>query len=369
MNVQFLDLLKLNNSFQPELSAVVNRSVESGWYILGPEVAAFEKEFAAYCGVSNAIGVGNGLDALNIIWECMKIQGKIKEGDEVLVPANTYIASILSIVNAGLKPIFCEPDTSTMNLSLEKVEKMVTPATKAVLQVHLYGQLNDSVELKAFCETKNLWLIEDAAQAHGATNEQGEKAGSIGFAAGFSFYPGKNLGALGDAGAVTTNNPEFAKLVAMYRNYGSEIKYQNELKGINSRLDPLQASVLSLKLKRLNQDNAIRQQIAFRYGSEIINSKIHLPVAPPNVNAHVWHVYVVRVQNRTEFQSYLHEKGVGSLIHYPIPPHKQEALKEFANLDLPVTERIHNEVISLPISPVMTEEEVNYVIQVCNAYK
>lgn len=368
MNVPFLDLLKLNNSFQPELSVVVNRSIESGWYILGAEVSEFEKEFATFCGVSNAIGVGNGLDALNIIWECMKIQGKLNEGDEVLVPANTYIASILSIVNAGLIPVFCEPDASTMNLSLEQVKKMVTPATKAILHVHLYGQLNDSVELGLFCEANNLWLIEDAAQAHGAMNEQGKKAGAIGFAAGFSFYPGKNLGALGDAGAVTTNDPAFAKLVAMYRNYGSEIKYQNEIKGINSRLDPMQAAVLSLKLKRLTHDNAIRQQIAIRYINEINNPAIQLPKAASNANAHVWHVFVVRVQDRTRFQNYLSEKGVGSLIHYPIPPHKQDALKEFAHLNFPITERIHEEVISLPISPIMTEEEVNYVIHVCNDF-
>lgn len=368
MNVVFLDLLKLNNSFQPDLTIAVNRSIDTGWYILGEEVSTFEKDFAAYCGVSNCVGVGNGLDALNIIWECLKIQGKLFVGDEVIVPANTYIASILSIVNAGLVPVFCEPDEATMNLSLNGIKKLVTPATKAILHVHLYGQLNDSVELKSYCEANNILLIEDAAQAHGATNELGKKAGAIGFAAGFSFYPGKNLGALGDAGAVTTNDAEFAKLVAMYRNYGSEVKYKNELKGINSRLDPLQAAVLSLKLKRLTNDNAIRQQIAFRYLNEINNPSIQLPQAPLNANAHVWHVFVVRVQDRVKFQNYLTSNGVGSLIHYPIPPHKQEALKEFAHLTLPITERLHEEVISIPISPVMTEEEVNYVIHVCNEF-
>lgn len=368
MNVAFLDLLKLNKSFQPELAEVVNRSIESGWYILGGEVSAFEEEFASYCGVSNAIGVGNGLDALNIIWECLKIQGKVNVGDEVIVPANTYIASILSILNAGLTPVFCEPDENTMNLCLKNVEKMVTPATKAVLHVHLYGQLNDSVELQAFCKENDLLLIEDAAQAHGATNDQGQKAGAIGFAAGFSFYPGKNLGALGDAGAVTTNDPEFAKLVAMFRNYGSEVKYQNELMGINSRLDPMHAAVLSLKLKRLNHDNGIRQQIAFRYIKEINNPVIQLPQAPSNTNSHVWHVFVVRVKDRAKFQNYLNEKGIGSLIHYPIPPHKQVALKDYAHLQLPITERIHSEVISIPISPIMTEEEVSYVIQQCNDF-
>ena len=368
MNVVFLDLLKLNNSFQPELSEVVHRSIETGWYILGAEVATFEKEFAAYCGVSNAIGVGNGLDALNIIWECLKIQGKIKTGDEVIVPANTYIASILSIMNAGLTPVFCEPDESTMNLCLKNVENMVTPKTKAILQVHLYGQLNDSAELQRFSESRSLLLIEDAAQAHGATNELGIKAGAIGYAAGFSFYPGKNLGALGDAGAVTTNDPEFAKLIAMYRNYGSEVKYKNELIGINSRLDPLQAAVLSLKLRRLTNDNKIRQQIAFRYINEINNPSLKLPQPPSYSDAHVWHVFVVRVNDRDKFQNYLTQNGVGSLIHYPIAPHKQAALRDYANLILPITERIHNEVISIPISPIMTEDEVSFVIQICNEY-
>ncbi|MES2799096.1 MAG: DegT/DnrJ/EryC1/StrS family aminotransferase [Bacteroidota bacterium] len=369
MKVNFLDLLKLNNSFQPELSQAVTKSIDSGWYILGAEVEKFEKEFAEFCGVSNAIGVGNGLDALTIIWECLIIQGKLKRGDEVIVPANTYIASILSIVDAGLIPVFCEPDASTMNLSLNKVKNCYSPKIKAILQVHLYGQVNDSVELKSFCDEHQLLLIEDGAQAHGATNEKGQKVGALGYAAGFSFYPGKNLGALGDAGAVTSNDPDFAKLVAMYRNYGSEIKYKNELKGINSRLDPLQAAVLSVKLKRLNHDNAIRQKIAFRYSTEISNSLISLPNMPDNSNAHVWHVFVVRVQNRAKFQEYLSKNEVGSLIHYPIPPHKQQALQEFESLKLPLTERIHEEVISLPISPVMTKEEVDFVIQVCNAFE
>ena len=369
MNVPFLDLLKINQSFEPELSQAVQKSIDSGWYILGPEVNSFEDQFAAYCNVGHCTGVGNGLDALSIIWECLKIQGKLKDGDEVLVPANTYIASILSIKNAGLVPVLCEPDPETFNLTHSNLERYLTPDTKAVLQVHLYGQLSEVPELINFCESHNLLLIEDAAQAQGAKDVFERRAGSIGFAAGFSFYPGTNLGALGDAGAVTTNDAAFAKLVAMYRNYGSEVKYQNEIKGINSRLDPIQAAVLSVKLKRLDQDNTRRRNIAKKYSDGIRNSNIHLPLLPEYEDAHVWHVFVVRVENRKAFQDYLTENGIATLIHYPIPPHKQKALIEYNQNHFPITEAIHEQVISLPIGPVMTDDEVNHVIQICNEYR
>jgi dTDP-4-amino-4,6-dideoxygalactose transaminase len=369
MIVPFLDLKKLNSSFEPELTDVVKKSIDSGWYILGPEVETFEKEFATYCGANHCVGVGNGLDALIIIWDCLILQGELKKGDEVLVPANTYIASILSILKAGLTPVLCEPDPETYNLSIKNLNHYLTGNTKAVLMVHLYGRVSEANELSEFCANHQLLLIEDAAQAHGAIGNNGQRAGSIGFAAGFSFYPGKNLGALGDSGAVTTNDAFFADQVAKYRNYGSEKKYYNEFIGINSRLDPIQAAVLSIKLKRLDSDNQRRQHIAQRYQGEIKNEKILFSQTPTNPNSHVWHVFTIQVKNRSEFQEYLNQNGIQTLIHYPVAPHKQIALSQFSHLSLPATEQIHDEIISLPISPVMTDEEIEYVIHFCNAYK
>jgi len=366
--VPFLDLQRLNSSFEPELSQAIDRVVKSGWYILGPEVEQFEKEFAAYCGTEQCVGVGNGLDALIMIWEGLKIQGKLKEGDEVLVPANTYIASILSILKAGLTPVLCEPDPKTYNLTSSNLDQYKTAKTKAILMVHLYGRVSEATELSAFAEANDLILIEDAAQAHGALGNNGKRAGNIGFAAGFSFYPGKNLGALGDGGGITTNDASFAQLMAKYRNYGSEKKYHNEILGINSRLDPIQAAVLDVKLKRLDQDNAARRRIAAQYTELIRNPKINLPVLPQDPESHVWHLFTVEVENREALIMHLTENGIGNLIHYPIAPHKQEALSDFSHLSLLVTEAIHNKIVSLPISPIVTVEEITYVIEVCNNY-
>lgn len=278
MNVPFLDLKALNDSFQPELSEAIEKVVRSGWYVLGPEVERFEKAFTGYCGTEHCVGVGNGLDALITIWEALKIQGKLREGDEILVPANTYIASILSITKTGLKPVLCEPDPNTYNLTTVNLESYLTPRTKAILMVHLYGRVSEATELVAFADKHGLLPIEDAAQAHGAIGNNGKKAGSIGLAAGFSFYPGKNLGALGDAGAVTTKDPELARIVKLYRNYGSEKKYVHEQMGINTRLDPIQAAVLNVKLERLDTDNKRRQDIASSYDKGIINPLISKPL-------------------------------------------------------------------------------------------
>jgi dTDP-4-amino-4,6-dideoxygalactose transaminase len=368
MKVPFLDLQQLNSSFEPELSEAINRVVKSGWYILGPEVEQFENEFANYCGAKKCVGVGNGLDALIIIWECLILEGKLQKGDEVLVPANTYIASILSILKAGLVPVLCEPDPTSYNLTTKNLKNYLTTRTKAVLMVHLYGQVSEAKEITAFCEEHALILIEDAAQAHGATGNNGKRAGAIGFAAGFSFYPGKNLGALGDAGALTTNDPHFASQVAKYRNYGSEKKYYNEFIGINSRLDPIHACVLSVKLNRLEQDNTRRKAIATRYLHEISNPLIQLPHTDAQMDNHVWHLFTVQVEDRDAFQAHLTKHGIGTLTHYPVAPHKQKALSTFSHLSLPLTEKIHEQILSLPMSPVMREEEVRSVISACNTF-
>lgn len=369
MNVPFLDLGKINNSFQPHLSHAVDRVVKSGWYVLGPEVEQFETKFAHYCGVEHCIGAGNGLDALIMIWESLKIQGKLTEGDEVLVPANTYIASILSIIKAGLTPVFCEPDGKTFNLTVGNLNTYATPRTKAVLMVHLYGRVSEARAILNFAKMHDLIVIEDAAQAHGAVSDTSQKAGSIGYAAAFSFYPGKNLGALGDAGAITTANEDLARIIRLYRNYGSEKKYHHEQVGINSRLDPIQAAVLSLKLERLDQDNSYRRKIARIYDEQIKNPLIIKPDLPLSEDAHVWHLYTIRVKDRERLITFLDNHGVSTLIHYPVAPHRQVALREFWHLELPLTESIHETILSLPISPVMQMDEVNYVVELCNRFE
>jgi dTDP-4-amino-4,6-dideoxygalactose transaminase len=368
-NVPFLDLKRLNASFEPQLSEAVDRVVKSGWYIQGPEVEQFENEFAAYCGTQYCIGAGNGLDALIMIWEGLKIQGKLQEGDEVLVPANTYIASILSILKAGLKPVLCEPDPQTYNLTVANLEQYRTSKTKAILMVHLYGRVSEAQELTAFAEQYGLLFIEDAAQAHGALGNNGKRAGNIGHAAGFSFYPGKNLGALGDAGAVTTNDTELARIIRLYRNYGSAKKYHNEQIGINSRLDPIHAAVLSVKLKRLDADNQRRREIAERYSAEILNPKISLPSLPNSRDQHVWHLFTIEVEDRHRFMEHLSYNSIGNLIHYPIPPYKQKALSQWNGLSLPITENIHSRIVSLPMSPVMSEEEILRTVEICNRFE
>lgn len=365
--VKFLDLQKINLLHQQEIEERLLTVFRSGWYLLGNEVKMFEENLSKYTGAKNAIGVANGLDALRLILRAYIELGIMQKGDEIIVPANTYIASILAISDNDLVPVLVEPDINTYNINVSKIEEKITAKTKAILIVHLYGQICFSTELKELARKYSLKIIEDNAQAIGAV-WNGVKSGNLGNAAGFSFYPGKNLGALGDAGAITTNDTELAKTIRTLANYGSTEKYVNSYQGLNSRLDEIQATVLDVKLKYIDEENQQRRTIAERYISEIINPKIILPNLPVNTNQHVWHLFVIRNSERENLQNYMLENGIQTLIHYPIPPHKQQAYKEWNNLSFPITEQIHQEVLSLPISPVMTEEEVNKVIEVVNKY-
>ncbi len=364
--IKFLDLQAINHQYKTELEEACSRVINSGWYISGTEVSAFEQQFSTYCGVKHSVGVANGLDALILIFRAYKELGRLKDGDEVLVPANTYIASILAISANGLVPILIEPNEQTYNVDVSLIEQNLTPKTKAILAVHLYGQLADMPSIMNLAEKHNLLVVEDAAQAHGA-RIKGKKAGNWGHAAGFSFYPGKNLGALGDAGAVTTNDEALATMIRSLGNYGSEVKYHNAYKGINSRLDELQAALLSVKLKHLDIEIERRQTIANAFLNGIKNPKIKLPLIQYQ-EQHVWHLFVVRVEDRANFQSYLTEKGIQTVIHYPIPPHKQKAYSELNQLSFPLTEKIHEQVLSLPISPVLTNTEVQKIIDVVNGF-
>lgn len=365
--ISFLDLHKINARFETSFGAIFAEFLDSGYYILGNRVSEFEKVFGDYCGVNHCIGVGNGLDALRLILEGYKILGKLSEGDEVLVASNTYIATVLAIQQAGLKPILVEGEAAIFNFELSVIETAASEKTKAIMPVHLYGQLAPMNEIWAMAKKHGWLVIEDAAQGHGAVHENTKKAGNLGDAAGFSFYPTKNLGALGDAGAVTTNDANLAAVVRKLRNYGASSKYINDEKGFNSRLDELQAAILLEKLKTLDADNEARRKIALRYLNEISNPKIKLPYYDGSDN-HVFHLFVVQVENRNDFLDYLSKKQMGYLIHYPIPPHKQKALKEYSNLSFPVTERIHEQVVSIPISPVMSSEESSEVIAILNQY-
>ncbi|MCW3118466.1 MAG: 4-keto [Chitinophagaceae bacterium] len=364
--IKFLDLQKINQQHSDEFKKAIGRVLDSGWYLLGNEVKQFEKNFASFCQADHCVGVANGLDALILILKAYKIQGLMKDGDEIIVPANTYIASILAITATNLKPVLVEPALNTYNLDTSLIEKAITPRTKAVMIVHLYGQCAYNDKVKEICDQYGLKLIEDNAQAQGAVYK-GKKTGSLGDAAGTSFYPGKNLGALGDGGAVTTNDPELAEVVRTVANYGSKVKYVNEYLGQNSRLDEIQAAILDVKLGQLNDDNQRRREVANRYHAKIKNPKIVLPhiVSP---EGHVWHLFVIRTENRDQLQQYLADNKIQTLVHYPIPPHKQTAYKEWNVQRFPITEKIHNEVLSLPISPVLTEDEVSYVIEIINRY-
>jgi len=365
--IKFLDIQKINAQYSAELTKASEDVINSGWYILGNAVQTFEKEFADYCGVKHCIGVANGLDALILILRAYVRLGKLKAGDEILVPANTYIATVLAISANDLTPVLVEPNATTFNIDITKMKAAITDKTKAVMPVHLYGQAVDMTALNALAKQHDLLVIEDAAQSHGAYCAN-KRCGNLGDAAGFSFYPGKNLGALGDGGAVTTNDDELARVVRMLRNYGSEKKYHNQVIGVNSRLDEIQAKFLSIKLAHLDRDTEARRVVARRYSTEIQNPLIQLPTWEDN-SSHVFHLYVVRCATRDHLQAYLKEQGVQTIIHYPIPPHKQEAYPAFNDMSLPLTEQIHEEVLSLPISPVMTTEEVDTVIKILNAYK
>lgn len=365
--IKFLDLQKINLAHQQEIEEKLIETFRSGWYLLGTQVRTFEESLASYTGANHAIGVANGLDALRLIFRAYLELGQLKRGDEVIVPANTYIASVLAITDNRLKPVFAEPSNETFNLDIAKLEALITPKTKAIMVVHLYGQICWSQELQDLAKKHDLKIIEDNAQAIGA-EWKGIKTGNLGDAAGFSFYPGKNLGALGDGGAVTVKDDLLARTIRAIANYGSDEKYINKYQGLNSRLDEIQAAVLDIKLQFIDADNQKRRDIAKRYSTEIKNDNIILPVFPEDEKEHVWHLFVIRTKKREALQKFLLQNEIQTLIHYPIPPHKQKAYKYYNHLSFPVTEKIHAEVLSLPVSPVMTDEEVEIVINSLNKF-
>ncbi len=364
--IPFLDLKAINQQYRNELVEAATRVIDSGWYIQGQEVEAFEREFADYCGTQHCIGVANGLDALTLTLRAWKEQGRLKEGDEVIVPANTYIASVLAITENRLKPILVEPDEATFNLCPKKTAAAISPDTKAILAVHLYGQIAPMKEIMALAKARNLLVLEDAAQAHGASIE-GKRAGSWGDAAGFSFYPGKNLGALGDGGAVTTDDTELAKTIRALGNYGSHKKYENRYQGVNSRLDEIQAAMLRVKLRHLDEEIEHRRKVAEHYLANIDNPVILLPASGER-ESHVWHLFVVRTDKREELQQHLNDNDVQTLIHYPLPPHKQKAYSEWSTLRHPLTESMHRTVLSLPISGVFSFDECQSVVERFNDF-
>lgn len=368
--IPFLDLKNINQQYREELIAACTRVIDSGWYIGGNELEQFEQNFANYCGVKFAIGVANGLDALILTLRAWKELGKLHDGDEVIVPSNTYIASILAITANNLTPALVEPDLSTYNIDPLKIEAAITAKTKVILPVHLYGQLAAMPDIMHIAKKHNLLVLEDSAQSHGAALDC-KKAGNWGDASGFSFYPGKNLGALGDAGAITTNDGELAQTLRALRNYGSHEKYKNLFAGVNSRLDEIQAAMLDVKLKHLDAEVKHRRTIAKMYLEGIKNPELSLPLTDTDASQydqHVWHLFVVRSRNREALQQYLAENGVQTLIHYPVPPHKQQAYKEWNNLSYPISEKIHDEVMSLPMGPTLSLEEVEKVIKLCNSF-
>ncbi|GHV79552.1 aminotransferase [Spirochaetia bacterium] len=367
MTIPFLSLKNITAQYSKEIHGAVSRVIDSGWYLQGKENAAFEANYAQYTGTKYAVGVANGLDALIWILRAYMEMGVIDPYDEVIVPANTYIASILAITENNLVPVLVEPNITTYQIDDARIEAAITPKTKAIMIVHLYGRCAYTEKIGQVCKKRNLKLIEDNAQAHGCLYKD-RKTGSLGDAAGHSFYPGKNLGALGDGGAVTTDDEELANVVRSLANYGSSRKYVFKYQGRNSRLDEIQAAVLDVKLKHLDEDNGLRRSVAKRYIDGIINPKIILPVVT-DWNSHVFHIFPIRTKQRDEFQKYLQDKGVQPLIHYPIPPHKQECYKEWNGLSFPVTEQIHDEELSLPISSTLRDSEIDYIISTINSFK
>ncbi|WP_027377057.1 DegT/DnrJ/EryC1/StrS family aminotransferase [Kaistella palustris] len=365
--IKFLDLQKINLQYQQEIEKKLLEVYRSGWYLLGSEVKNFEKNLAGYIGSPHTIGVANGLDALRLIFKACLELGQLKVGDEVIVPANTYIASVLAITDNRLKPVFAEPQIENYNIDISKIEALITPKTKAIMVVHLYGRVCWSQELEDLAKVYGLKIIEDNAQAIGA-EWKGKKTGNLGDAAGFSFYPGKNLGALGDGGAVTCKDDLLAKTIRILANYGSEEKYANKYQGLNSRLDEIQAAILDVKLKYIDADNDKRRNIAEKYIAEIKNPQIILPELSTDPKENVWHLFVIRTAKREKLREYMEKNEIQTLIHYPVPPHKQRAYRYFNQLTFPVTEKIHQEVLSLPISPVMEDSEVKKVIEILNSY-
>lgn len=361
--IKFLDLKKINERYREEIDLRIKKVLDSGWYILGEECKRFEENFAKYIGAKHCIGCANGLDALNLI-----LRGyNFCAGDEIIVPANTYIATILAISENNLTPVLVEPDIKTYNIDPDKIEEKITPKTRAIMVVHLYGQAAYTDKIKEIASRYNLKIIEDSAQAHGS-EYKGVKCGALGDASGFSFYPGKNLGALGDGGCVTTNDDELATKIRAIANYGSDYKYHHIYKGVNSRLDEIQAGVLDVKLKYLDSDNARRREISKFFRENIKNDALILPETYEE-KAHVWHIFAIRTKNRAKLQNYLENNGIQTNIHYPTPPHKQGAYSEWASETYPVTEKIHNEIISIPMSPVLDDLEAEKIVEVLNEYK
>ncbi len=364
--IEFLNLRSLNKRYDDELFEAAKRVIESGWYILGKEVAQFEKSYAHFCQCSEAIGISSGLDALTLIFSAYKEMGEIAEKDEVIVASNSYIASLLCVTHNNLIPVLVEPDIDTFNIDPKKIEEKITPKTKAILAVHLYGQCSNMHEINKIAKKHNLKVIEDAAQAHGATHF-GKKSGSLGDAAAFSFYPSKNLGAFGDGGCITTNDKNLATTIKALRNYGFEEKNRTLYKGYNNRLDELQAAMLSVKIKYIDEINKKRTSIADKYLQNINNPKITLPKTLPQ-NTHVWHLFVIRVKQRDKLQKHLLENSIQSSIHYPIPAHKQKAFSELSSLKLPICEKIHNEVLSIPLYESLKEDEIESIIDALNSF-
>ncbi len=364
--IPFLDLKAINSKYRDDLIDACSRVIDSGWYIQGKELRLFESEFAAFCGVKYCIGVANGLDALNLTLRAWKELGKLKEGDEVIVPANTYIASILAITENSLKPVLVEPNEDTYNLCPIKTAEKITSKTKVILAVHLYGQMAPMVELIELANQHDLLVLEDSAQAHGASIN-GKKSGSWGHASGFSFYPGKNLGALGDAGAITTDDEQLAITIRALSNYGSHKKYENLYQGVNSRLDEIQAAMLRVKLRNLDNETRYRQKVAEHYLNKISNKCIALPKTG-QVESHVWHLFVIRAKDRDKLCKHLEKNCIQTVIHYPIPPHHQKAYSELRKLKLPISESIHDTVVSLPISSEITKKQIQLIIDVVNDF-
>lgn len=364
--IPFLDLKAVNGQYANELKEAASRVIDSGWYIMGDELKSFEAEFATYCDADYCIGVANGLDALTLTLRAWKELGRIKEGDEVIVPSNTYIASILSITENKLTPVLVEPDPQTFNITADNIREKLTSKTRVLLPVHLYGQISEMDNIMSLAREHNLLVLEDCAQSHGASIE-GKKAGVWGDAGAFSFYPGKNLGALGDAGAIVTNDKELFDVITALRNYGSHEKYRNQFQGVNSRLDEMQAAFLRVKLRHLDSETEKRRVIANSYLNNIKNNKIELP-AVKDPEQHVWHLFVIKTPDRIALQSYLTELGIQTLIHYPIPPHKQDAYRNWNDMRFPISEELHSCVLSIPMGPMLHEYEVNKIISAINNF-
>lgn len=366
--IKFLDLQAVNKQYSDEIKNITNEVINSGWYLLGDKVKSFENNLAKYVGADYAIGCANGLDALRLILRAYIEMGLMQEGDEVIVPANTYIASLLAIIDNNLVPVLVEPNIVSYNLDIDNIEDKITSKTKAIMTVHLYGQISFNEELKKIAVKNNLKIIEDNAQAIGAKYKN-LNSGNLGDAAGFSFYPGKNLGALGDSGAVTTNDKELAKIIRAIANYGSEVKYENKFSGLNSRMDEIQAGILSIKLKYLDDENTKRKGIAKYYLNHINNPEIILPeIINGKSDSHVWHLFVIRTKRRDELKEYLEKNEVQTVIHYPIPPHKQKCYEKLNNLKFEITEKIHKEVLSLPISPILAQKDMVRIVDLINKF-